>query len=293
MKNDILAAAEENTILFDGGIGTQLQELGLPIGSSPEMWNERHPERVAKVHRAYLDAGARVLTTNSFGGSPAKLKLGLVEGDPEQINFLAARIARDVAGEKAWVAGSIGPTGALLMMEPLLEDEIFSGFQIQARGLSRGGADLIMIETMSDLSEALLAITAARSVCTLPVAVSMTFSPGQRGYRTMMGIDIHEAAVTLSAAGIDVLGCNCGTGIDAAIGMVKEIAAAWKGLILCEPNAGLPVLVDGKTVYAETPEMMAAKIPGLVQAGAHFVGGCCGTTPAHISAFQLQLSRSR
>jgi 5-methyltetrahydrofolate--homocysteine methyltransferase len=289
MKKDILQVAGERTVLFDGGIGTQLQALGLPIGTSPEQWNKLHPERIAAVHRAYLTAGAEVLTTNSFGGSPLKLAAEKVAGDPEEINYLAAKIAREAAGESGWVAGSIGPTGVILAMSEVGEEEIFSGFSTQAQGLARGGVDLIMIETMSDLTEAMLAVKAARSVVDLPVFVSLTFSPGQRGYRTMMGVDIPQAAAALSGAGISVLGCNCGTGIDDAIAIVTELKSNWNGLILSEPNAGLPELVEGKTVYRETAEKMAARIPELVRAGAHFVGGCCGTTPGHIQAFRKEL----
>lgn len=289
MNRDILSAAKAGPVLFDGAIGTQLQACGLPIGSSPESWNQLHPDHVAAVHSAYLDAGAQVLTTNTFGASPHKLRTDGVEGDPEEINRLAASIARAAAGSKAWVAGSIGPTGTMLMMGDLSEEEIHAGFLRQARGLASGGADLIIIETMSDLTEALLALKAARSVCDLPVFVSLTFSPGQRGYRTLMGVDISQAAGALAEAGASVLGCNCGTGIDDAILIVREMARHWQGPILSEPNAGLPQLIDGKTCYRETPEMMAAKLPELIGAGARFVGGCCGTTPDHIRAFRHQL----
>ncbi len=289
MKTEILTAVKEGAILFDGAIGTQLQARGLAIGSSPESWNRLHPDLVASVHRTYLQAGAQVLTTNTFGGSPHKLFTDGVEGDPEEINRLAAAIAREAAGDQAWVAGSIGPTGTMLMMGEVGEEEILEGFLCQARGLATGGADLIVIETMSDLTEALLALKAARTVCDLPVFVSLTFSPGQRGYRTLMGVDVSQAAAALAKAGAAVMGCNCGTGIDDAIHIVREIAVSWKGPVLAEPNAGLPQLIDGKTSYQETPEKMAARLPELIGAGAVFVGGCCGTTPDHIRAFHHQL----
>ena len=293
MKPAILAAAKQHVLLFDGGIGTQLQALGLPIGSSPDIWNQRHPEHVASVHQAYKTAGAQILTTNSFGASPFKLKAEGLEDEAEQINLLAARIAYDIMANQGWIAGSIGPTGALLVMGDITEDEMYDGFSLQAKALASGGADLILIETMSDLTEARLAIRAARSACDLPVFVSFTFSPGLRGYRTLMGVDIPQAAEALRAEGITVFGCNCGTGADDAIRIVEEMARNWDGLILCEPNAGLPELVDGKTVYRETPEIMAAKLPVLVKSGANFVGGCCGTSPAHTKAFQQELARSR
>ncbi|HNW60700.1 MAG TPA: homocysteine S-methyltransferase family protein [bacterium] len=290
MKQDLLDAARERTILFDGGLGTQLQARGLPVGSSPESWNRLHPEHVRAVHQAYLEAGAQVLTTNSFGASPHKLGMDKVEGDAEEINFTAAHLARTVAADRAWVAGSMGPTGIMVAMGEIPADEIVAGFALQARGLARGGADIILVETMSDLEEAMLAIRGARAGCSLPVLVSFTFAPGQRGYRTMMGVNAAQAAAALAGAGVAAMGCNCGTGIDDAIAIVREIRREWEGPILCEPNAGLPELVDGATRYRETPEKMAARIPELISAGAGLVGGCCGTTPDHILAFRSILA---
>ncbi len=289
MKKSILDAAREGVILFDGGIGTELQALGLPIGQAPEGWNLQHPDRVAQVHQAYVNAGAHVLTTNTFGGSPHKLTSAKIVEDAGLINRRAAEIARKCAGEKVWVAGSMGPSGAMLMMEEVSEEELFQGFLIQAENLVRGGADCIIIETMSDLQEALIALRAAKQVCGVPVIASLTFAAGQRGYRTMMGVDTTAAVPALSQAGADVLGCNCGTGAEDAIEIIKEMRKQTNLPLLAEPNAGLPQYVDGRTVYKESPEIMAGKIPALIAAGANFIGGCCGTTPAHIAAFQACL----
>lgn len=290
MRPDIFQALKQRTLLFDGGLGTQLQARGLPVGTSPELWNQLHPEQIAAVHQDYLQAGADILTTNSFGASPHKLQMDQVPGDPAEINRIAAGIARKVAGEHAWVAGSIGPTGIMLALDDHPVEAIQAGFERQARGLAEGGADFILIETMSDLAEALLAIRGARAGCSLPVLASFTFSPGQRGYRTLMGNAIPEVAAAMTEARVAVMGCNCGTGIEDAIAIVREIHSVWQGPVLAEPNAGLPQLVNGETRYSETPEKMAAKLPALIEAGASLTGGCCGTTPAHILAFHHILS---
>ncbi|HOT98432.1 MAG TPA: homocysteine S-methyltransferase family protein [bacterium] len=289
MRPDLLLAVQKRTLLFDGGLGTQLQARGLPVGSSPELWNQLHPDQIAAVHQDYLKAGAEILTTNSFGGSPKKLQMDKVSGDPEEINLIAARIAREAAGERAWVAGSVGPTGVILALGDQSEAEIQAGFEQQTRGLARGGADFILLETMSDLGEALLAVRGAQAGCALPIFASFTFSPGQRGYRTLMGNSIPEVAAALANAGVAGMGCNCGTGIEDAIAIVQEIRRVWSGPVLAEPNAGLPQWVDGMMRYNETPEKMAAQLPGLIAAGASAVGGCCGTTPAHILAFHKVL----
>jgi len=292
-KSDFIAIAKKGAVLFDGGMGTQLQALGLAVGEAPETWNLEHPERVSQVHLAYCEAGAQIVTTNSFGASPYKLVRSGITADAYQINRRAAEIARSAITGSTGVAGSIGPTGAMLMMEEIGEAEMAQGFETQIRGLVDGGVDVLIIETMSDLQEAVIALTACKKISRLPVFCSMTFSPGQQGFRTMMGTDIATAVQTLEKHGAEVLGCNCGIGINQAVKIVQEMRQFTSLPLLAEPNAGLPKLVDGKTVYAETPTMMAEKIPALLKAGAIFVGGCCGTTPAHTSAFRDVLSRVR
>ena len=286
MSRDLLAQLKQGIFLFDGGIGTQLQERGLPVGEVPERWNLENPEAVRDVHERYLQAGAQAVTTNSFGGSPHKLKSLSWQDRAYEVNKAAARLAREAAGEHGFVAGSVGPTGALLMMGDIDASAIQAGFETQVTGLADGGADVIIIETMSDLEEATLALRAAKTACRLPVIVSMTFEPGALGFRTMMGIDIPTAVKAIEDEGADVLGTNCGVGIESAIEIVREMRQHTSLPILAEPNAGLPKLVDGKTEYLETPEMMAQKLPELIAAGAQIVGGCCGTTPEHIRAFR-------
>lgn len=286
-RKELLDRIKEGVLLFDGGIGTQLQERGLKVGEPPDGWNLTHPDCVEEIHRNYVKAGAEFLTTNSFGGSPYKLqKTGLGERVYE-INFQAAAIAKRAAGEKAWVAGSIGPTGEFL--EPLgtvPPIEMEEGFRLQIKGLIDGGSDLIIVETMTALEEIVLAVRAAKALCDLPVIGSMTFDPTKQGYRTMMGVDIPTAVKTLLDEGVDVVGSNCGNGMDDFISIVKEMRHVTDAPILAEANAGLPELVGGKTVYRETPELMASKLPRLIDAGANIVGGCCGTTPAHIRKFR-------
>ncbi len=285
-RQDFLNRLEEGVFLFDGGIGTQLQAKGLGVGEAPESWNVEHPEFVKEIHRQYVTTGAKAVTTNSFGGSKYKLeKVGL--GDRVyQINFQAAVIARDATAGNALVAGSVGPTGEFL--EPLgsvKPDEMKENFRLQVKALLDGGADLIIIETMMDLEEASLAVRAVRELGDFPVIGSMTYNPVKQGYRTMMGVDIPTAVQRLQDEGADVVGSNCGNGIEDFITIVKEIRRVTNRPILAEANAGLPELVEGKTVFKETPEMMASKLPLLLEAGANIVGGCCGTTPEHITQF--------
>jgi 5-methyltetrahydrofolate--homocysteine methyltransferase len=289
MDRDFFKQLNSGPVLFDGGFGTQLQKEGLPVGVVPEQWNLLKPDIIEKIHRDYIHAGAMVLTTNSFGGSPYKLKNAGLELECYSLNKAAASLARRAAGPSAFVAGSIGPTGALLLMGDISPEDMITGFEMQVEGLVEGGADVIIVETMSDLDEALNALKAVRNVAELPVIVSMTFEPGQNGFRTMMGVDVSTAAKTLELAGADIIGTNCGIGIDNAIEIITIMRQNTRLPILAEPNAGLPHIVDGRTVYAETPEGMAEKLTDLISAGAQLVGGCCGTTPEHIQAFRKKL----
>ncbi|MBN2356763.1 homocysteine S-methyltransferase family protein [candidate division KSB1 bacterium] len=291
MKKDLFSVLERGPMLFDGGIGTQLQALGLAVGEIPETWNMLYPEKVFSVHDRYCKAGAEILTTNTFGATPFKLKKGGVELTAYQVNKSAAVLAAKAAGDSVYVAGSIGPTGALLMMGEIDESELLSGFTEQARGLADGGAYVLIIETMSDIKEATIALQAVRQACALPAIVSMSFEPGRQGYRTMMGVDIPTAVKTLEAQGADIIGTNCGVGIDHAIEIVAEMRKHTSRPLLAEPNAGLPQLQQGRTVYLETAEAMAEKIPHLLNAGANLVGGCCGTTPEHITAFRMAMKK--
>ena len=281
---DMLAA--QRVLPLDGAWGTELARRGLAAGDVPETWNMTHADDVAAVPRAYIEAGARVVLTNTFGGTRCKLdKAGLGKG-VHALNEAGARISRDVAGSVALVFGSVGPTGEFL--EPLgmmKAEQITTMFEEQIVALVAGGVDGVVVETMTDLEEAVCGLRAARRVAPhMPVVVSMTFDKGARGYATMMGVTPKVAAIRLTEEGADVVGTNCGNGMDNMIEIVAELRANTKAPIWARPNAGMPQLVNGATIFPETPADMAAKVPLLLRAGASMIGGCCGTTPAHINA---------
>jgi 5-methyltetrahydrofolate--homocysteine methyltransferase len=265
-------------------MGTMLQSAGLPAGACPEVWNRSHPERILAVHRQYMDAGSEVILTNTFGGSRLKLRRFGLEDRVDDLNRAGVRLARSVARPGVRVAASVGPTGEL--PEPygaVSRDELVDAFAEQIGALTDEGADLIWIETMSDLAEAAAALAAARASCRLPVVVTATFDRGIRGYRTMMGTSPEEAAGTLHAAGADYIGANCGVGSEDLVRIIRAMhAAVPSAALVAKPNAGIPGLIAGRTCYPESPAYMAAAIPSLLEAGVRIVGGCCGTTPDHI-----------
>lgn len=271
-------------MVSDGAWGTLLQAKGMRPGECPEEWNISHEKDVLEIAQSYIDAGADMIETNSFGGSRFKLeKFGL--GDRVyELNKAAAAISRKAAGD-LFVLGSVGPTGKILMMGEVTEEELYEAFKVQVQGLEQGGADAIMIETMSDLDEAKLAIKAAKENTNIEVFCTMTFEKTIEGeFRSMMGVSPTEMVEALIDAGADLVGANCGNGIADMIGIVKEIRKADREIpILVHANAGMPVYEDGKTVFPETPDEMAVLIPGIIEAGANVIGGCCGTTPGHIA----------
>ena len=283
--NSLLTALKNKKILIsDGAWGTFLHERGLQPGECPELWNSTHRDDVFAIAKSYIDAGADIILTNSFGGSPAKLEHYGLQDRTAELNETAAAISRDAAGADHLVLGSIGPTGVMLMMGEVSEETLYDGFCVQAGALKKGGVDALCIETMSALDEACLAIRAARESSGLEVACTFTFEKTINGeFRTMMGVSPAEMVQAVKEAGASVLGTNCGNGFDQMIDIVKEIRSIDPLTpILVHANAGKPVFQDGKTVFPETPEMMAAKINDLIKSGANIIGGCCGTTPAHI-----------
>lgn len=280
-------------LLSDGAWGTMLQQKGLPPGECPEMWNVTNREKVLEVAMEYIKAGSDMIETNSFGGSRFKLEKYGLEDRVVELNRTAAEISRQAAGEERMVLGSMGPTGKMLIMEEVTPEELYQAFGEQARALASGGADAIVVETMTDLEEALLAVRAARDHTGLEVICTMTFERLVNGdYRTFMGISPSEMVAPLLEAGVSVIGTNCGNGIREMIPVVKEIRSAHPGIpILVHANAGMPVLHDGITLFPESPEDMAARIPDLVKAGATLIGGCCGTTPQHIRRMKEALDK--
>ncbi len=277
--------ASGGTVVTDGAWGTQLQALGLPLGACPDAWNLDHPELVEQVARAYVEAGSQVILTNTFGANRLALaRHGLAE-KVREINRAGVEISLRAAAGKAKVFASMGPTGVMLMMGEVKPEDLQAVFAEQAEALADAGADAIVVETMSDPAEAALAIAAVRQTG-LPVVASMTFSSGKDRDRTLMGTTPEQAAQALVAAGADAVGANCGQGIAGFVGICRRLRAATDRPIWIKANAGLPELIDGKTVYRESPAQFASYVPALVEAGASFLGGCCGTSPDFIRAIR-------
>jgi 5-methyltetrahydrofolate--homocysteine methyltransferase len=271
-------------LVSDGAWGTFLQKKGLQPGECPEEWNVTHPDDVLDIAKSYIDAGADMVETNSFGGNYFKLKNYGLESRVFELNKAAAEISRKAAGADRFVLGSVGPTGKLLMMDEVTEDELYNAFKEQSVALEAGGVDAIVIETMTDLEEARIAVKACCENTSCEVICTMTFDKILSGeFRTMMGISPTEMIGTLVEAGASVIGANCGNGIADMIGIVKEIRQADPEIpILIHANAGMPHYCDGVTTFPETPADMASRVSEIVEAGANIIGGCCGTTPDHI-----------
>ncbi len=280
----ILEKLKQGKVLVsDGAWGTFLQQKGLKPGECPEEWNLTHREEVYDIAKSYINAGADMIETNSFGGTSFKLKSFGLGDKVFELNKAAAEISRNAAGDK-FVLGSVGPTGKILMMGDVTEEDLYYAFTEQVKGLEAGGADAIIIETMSDLDEARIAIQAARKNTGLEVFCTMTFEKTLTGeFRSMMGVSPTEMVHVLVDAGAELIGANCGNGMAGMVGIVKEIRRANDEIpILVHANAGMPLYQDGETVFPEKPDEMASLVPELIHAGACIIGGCCGTTPEHI-----------
>ena len=276
---DFLLELNKRQLVFDGAMGTMLQRLGLKPGGCPDELCLKDPELVKKVHRAYVEAGSDIVTTNTFGANRPKLKEYPLEGALRDINIAAARCAREAAGEKRFVAGGLGPTGRFV--EPVGDmpfEEAVAVFAEQAQALKEGGADLIIIETMMDIKEMKAAIMGAKTA-RLPVVATMTFDETMR---TVLGTPPESFAIMAAALGADCIGANCSLGIE---GIYKAVLAMSKVVsipLIAQPNAGLPMLKGTETVFPASAEEMAAFVPKLVEAGVRVLGGCCGTSPEHI-----------
>jgi len=284
--NTITSDIRQGRILVsDGAWGTFLHEKGLLPGECPELWNLNKPEEVFAIAKSYIDAGADMIETNSFGGNSFKLAFFGLAAKVYDINKAAAQISRDAAGPDIHVLGSIGPTGKMIIMGDVTNEELYDSFSKQAVALYEGGADALVIETMSDIEEAKAAIKACRENTKAEVICTMTFEKtGEKSFHTMMGITPAAMVSEAIAAGADIIGANCGNGIRNMIGIVEEIRSVDAKIpILIHANAGAPVYKDGKTVFPETPDEMAEYVNLLINAGANIIGGCCGTTPGHIS----------
>lgn len=290
--NKIIPEIQKGRVLVsDGAWGTFLQQKGLQPGECPELWNITRPDDVFDIARSYIGAGSDMIETNSFGGNYFKLKNYGLEDQAFAINKAAAEISRKAAGTDHFVLGSVGPTGKLLLMEEVTEEELYLAFKEQAQALEAGGVDAIVIETMTDLEEARIAVKAAAENTDCEVICTMTFDKLKTGeFRTMMGISPTEMIDVLLDAGVSAVGANCGNGIAGMIDIVKEIRKANSSIpVLIHANAGLPQYCDGNAIYPESPDDMAGRAREIVEAGANIIGGCCGTTPEHIAKVCLAI----
>jgi len=288
MKKLINELLSEAPVLTDGAWGTEMQARGLEPGDCPDEWNLSHPDRVEEVARAYVEAGSQVILTNTFGANRILLARHDLAGKAKVINRAGVEISRRAAGTRARVFASMGPTGKMLFAGEVSEEEVAQAFEEQSRALAEAGADAIVMETMSDPGEAKLAVAAAAATG-LPVVACMTFDSGRDHDRTMMGTTVEEAAVALTAAGADVVGANCGQGAEGYVGISKRLRAATDRPLWMKPNAGLPVVSDGNVHYDTTPQAFARHAQSLVEAGASFIGGCCGTAPEFIRELAARL----
>jgi methionine synthase I (cobalamin-dependent) len=277
-------------VLTDGAWGTQLQARGLDVGEFPDAWNLSHPDRVGEVAESYVAAGSRVILTNTFGANRFRLGAHDLAGSLVEINRRGVEISRMAARQNgSLVFASIGPTGVMLMSGDTTPAEMEAAYAEQARALAAAGPDALVVETMSDVWEACLAVKAARSTG-LPVVACVVFDSGRDHDRTMMGQTPEQAASALTEAGADVVGANCGQGISGFLGICMRMHATTSKPIWIKANAGLPEVEDGKAVYRTGAEDFSSHIPGLIAAGASFVGGCCGTNPEFIRAAARRLN---
>lgn len=272
----------------DGGWSTQLQMRGLPADVMAETGNLTHPELVSELARAYLDAGARFITTNTFAANRLTLERRRTKLDVAELNRRGAELAREAIGDRAaLVAGSIGPSGKILAVREATPAQLAPVFAEQARALAAGGAEVVLLETFSELAEILLALKTVKDATGLPVIASMSYDSGPQRTRTMMGARAEECAAALEDAGADAVGCNCGAGAGTILPAVVALRAATTLPLWVKPNAGMPELEADKAVYKQTPDEFAGFFPPLLEAGATIIGGCCGTGPEHIRRLAL------
>lgn len=291
--NGLLQRLHNGEILVaDGAMGTMLFERGLGSGECPEAINLSRLDVLEDIAKLYLDAGADIIQSNTFGGSPLKLASYSLADSASLINRNGVSAVRKVVAGRAYVSASCGPCGKILKpYGDTAPEDIYESFEVQMQAFAESGCDVICIETMMDLGEMLLALKAARKKAPgIPVMATMTFDATPKGFFTVMGVTIEKAACTLEEAGADVIGSNCGNGIEDMVRIAREYRKHTTLPLIIQSNAGLPILENGELVYPETPEFMAEKAKELVDAGVSIIGGCCGTGPAHIRAIKKSIS---
>lgn len=295
MAKTIFDLIKERVVLLDGGMGTELIKYGLPKGTCPESWNIEKPDVVKKIHTSYFDAGSDAVLTNSFGGNRIKLGSYGLEAKCYELNFKAASIANEVKPENRFVAGSMGPTGKFLKpLGEFTEEEFESAYAEQARGLTDGKADFLLIETQYDLGEALCALRGARKSSHLPIFVTMTFNRNPRGFFTMMGNSVSQCIKELEAHKVPATGANCTLDSSDMAELAKVMRQATPLPLIVQANAGKPALSpSGEVTYSQGVEDYVRFIPEIIKNGANLIGGCCGTNPDYIRRIAEIIKESR
>lgn len=280
-------------LLADGAWGTEFFKRGLMQGSPPDEWNLTHPEIVREITREYVDAGASIVLTNTFGANRFRLEAHGLSGKVREINIRAAELAREVVGARVLVAGDIGPSGRIMSLGEITSSDLADAFTEQARALRDGGVDWIVVESMADADEMEIAVRAASGAARVPVVASMTYNRTPRGYRTMMGNTPETCVRKAESAGSSLIGANCGTGIEDYVPLAPVLRALTSQPLWVKANAGVPQLIGGKVTYPLTPEKYASFVPALIESGVDVIGGCCGTDPRFIREVGRSIARAR
>lgn len=272
----------DGVLLADGAWGTEFFKRGLMQGSPPDEWNITHPDIVKEITREYLEAGSKIILTNTFGANRFRLEPHGLSNSTAEINLRAAALARDVVGDRALIAGDIGPSARFLALGEVSPEDLFDVFSEQARALVAGGVDLIVVESMTDMEEMAVAVRAAVQSTGLPVVSSMTYNHTPHGYRTMMGNPPEACVRRAEEAGAALIGANCGSGIEDYVPLAPILRELTTLPLWVKANAGIPHIVGGKVTYPLTAEQYASFVPAIAKAGVKVIGGCCGTSPSFI-----------
>ncbi|MBN2446293.1 MAG: homocysteine S-methyltransferase family protein [Phycisphaerae bacterium] len=286
-----LDVLRENVMVADGGWSTQLVLRGLPADVMAETANLTHGDLVQDLARAYVEAGSQFITTNTFSANRFGLDRRGLRERLREVNMRGALLAQQAVGDRAVIAGSIGPSGKIMTVKEISGDELAEAVSEQASALAEGGADVIVLETFSEVAEILASLRAVKSVTKLPVVCSMSFDSGPQRTRTMMGAQAGECAAALEDAGADIIGCNCGAGIEHVLPVAVALRAGTSRPLWVKPNAGTPELEDGQAVWKQTPDEFVGHVATLLDAGVNIIGGCCGSGPEHIRKVAALVAR--